>query len=150
MRTSRYHITMGHYAAGAAEQEGVPDEGVPQAMLDAASAATVAETLQALATPSRLLILSRLRRGACAVTQLAEEIGMEQSAVSHQLRLLRHLGLVVGTRQGKSTVYALYDNHVAMLLDQAVYHSEHLRLGLRDQVAGAVQTSAAEAAPAPR
>jgi ArsR family transcriptional regulator, nickel/cobalt-responsive transcriptional repressor len=60
---------------------------------------------------------------------------MEQSAVSHQLRLLRHLGLVTGTRHGKSTVYALYDDHVAMLLDEAVYHSEHLRLGIRDDVA---------------
>jgi DNA-binding transcriptional ArsR family regulator len=152
MRSSLYDVCMGHYVVGAADQVETPeDAGVPQAMLDAASAATVAETLQALATPSRLLILSRLRRGACAVTQLAEEIGMEQSAVSHQLRLLRHLGLVVGTRQGKSTVYALYDNHVAMLLDQAVYHSEHLRLGIRDQVATATvqQTAAAEAEVAP-
>jgi DNA-binding transcriptional ArsR family regulator len=88
--------------------------------------------MQALATPSRLLILSRLRHEPCSVTQLATDIGMEHSAVSHQLRLLRHLGLVAGTRQGKTTVYALYDNHVARLLDEAVYHSEHLRLGLHD------------------
>lgn len=109
-------------------------EEPPPAELDAVSAASVAETLQALATPSRLLILSRLRRSACSVTELAQDVGMEQSAVSHQLRLLRHLGLVVGTRQGKNTVYALYDNHVAMLLDEAVYHVEHLRLGIRDQI----------------
>jgi DNA-binding transcriptional ArsR family regulator len=122
---------MGHLAAE--HEESAPRERAPQAALDAASAVAVAETLQALATPSRLLILVRLRRGACTVTQLAQEIGMEQSAVSHQLRLLRHLGLVAGTRQGKNTHYALYDNHVAALLDEAVYHSEHLRLGLRDQ-----------------
>ena len=107
----------------------------PPAVLDASTAASVAETLQALGTPSRLLILARLRREPCSVTRLAADIGMEQSAVSHQLRLLRHLGLVTGTRQGKSTVYALYDDHVAMLLDEAVYHSEHLRLGIRDDVA---------------
>ena len=112
-----------------------PAGHAPPAVLDAASAVQVAETLQALATPSRLLILARLRREPCSVTQLSRDVGMEQSAVSHQLRLLRHLGLVTGTRQGKNTVYALYDNHVAMLLDQAVYHSEHLRLGLRDHVA---------------
>lgn len=123
---------MGHYAG---RQENEPRERAPQAVLDAASATAVAETLQALAAPSRLLILVRLRRGACTVTRLAQEIGMEQSAVSHQLRLLRHLGLVTGTRQGKNTLYALYDNHVAALLDEAVYHSEHLRLGLRDQPA---------------
>jgi ArsR family transcriptional regulator, nickel/cobalt-responsive transcriptional repressor len=129
---------MGHVADGERQREDdAQAEGraePPPAELDAASAATVAETLQALATPSRLLILARLRRAACSVTELAQDIGMEQSAVSHQLRLLRHLGLVVGTRQGKSTVYALYDNHVAMLLDEAVYHVEHLRLGVRDQV----------------
>jgi DNA-binding transcriptional ArsR family regulator len=107
-------------------------EEAPPAELDAAAAAAVAQTMQALATPSRLLILSRLRREPCSVTRLAADIGMEQSAVSHQLRLLRHLGLVEGTRQGKTTVYALYDDHVARLLDEAVYHSEHLRLGLRD------------------
>lgn len=123
---------MGHYATDQDEQV---TSDVPQAVLDAATASSVAETLQALATPSRLLILTRLRRGACTVTQLASDVGMEQSAVSHQLRLLRHLGMVTGTRQGKSTIYALYDNHVAQLLDQAVYHSEHLRLGIRDQVA---------------
>ncbi|WP_093261280.1 ArsR/SmtB family transcription factor [Saccharopolyspora shandongensis] len=104
----------------------------PTARLDAASAASVAETLQALAAPSRLLILSELRQRAMAVGELAEAVGMEQSAVSHQLRLLRSLGLVVGNRSGRSVVYSLYDNHVAQLLDEAVYHIEHLRLGLSD------------------
>ena len=132
MRADWYPADMGHYAS---EQDEERVEDVPHAVLDAAKAAMVAETLQALATPSRLLILTRLRRGACAVSQLAADIGMEQSAVSHQLRMLRHLGMVAGTKQGKSTIYALYDNHVAQLLDQAVYHSEHLRLGIRDQVA---------------
>jgi DNA-binding transcriptional ArsR family regulator len=107
-------------------------DDAPAARLDAASAAKVATTLQALATPSRLLILTRLRQAPCAVTDLADAIGMEQSAVSHQLRLLRNLGLVTGTRSGKNIVYSLYDNHVAMLLDQAVYHIEHLRLGISD------------------
>lgn len=61
---------------------------------------------------------------------------MEQSAVSHQLRLLRNLGLVVGERSGQRIVYRLHDDHVAMLLDEAVYHSEHLRLGVRDPAPG--------------
>jgi ArsR family transcriptional regulator, nickel/cobalt-responsive transcriptional repressor len=106
--------------------------GAPAARLDAASAAKVATTLQALASASRLLILTRLREAPSPVTDLAEAIGMEQSAVSHQLRLLRNLGLVTGTRAGKSIIYSLYDDHVAMLLDQAVYHIEHLRLGITD------------------
>lgn len=100
--------------------------------LDAEAAATVAATLQALATPSRLLMLARLRHSPCSVGELADAVGMEQSAVSHQLRLLRNLGLVAGKRAGRSIVYSLYDTHVAQLLDEAVYHVEHLRLGARD------------------
>jgi DNA-binding transcriptional ArsR family regulator len=102
------------------------------ARLDLAAAKSVATTLQALATPSRLLILGRLREGPATVGQLAESVGMEQSAVSHQLRLLRNLGLVDGERRGRSVTYALYDDHVAELLDQAVYHAEHLRLATPD------------------
>jgi ArsR family transcriptional regulator, nickel/cobalt-responsive transcriptional repressor len=117
---------------------GVEGRDRPVGRLDAESAAHVANTLQALATPSRLLILTELRQGSRPVTELADAVGMEQSAVSHQLRLLRNLGLVTGTRSGRSIVYSLYDNHVAQLLDEAIYHSEHLRLGLADRPDAAV------------
>ncbi|MFE9045898.1 ArsR/SmtB family transcription factor [Streptomyces sp. NPDC007818] len=100
--------------------------------LDAVGTADVAATLQALATPSRLHILARLQEGPCAVGDLADAVGMEASACSHQLRLLRNLGLVTGERHGRSIVYALYDDHVSELLDQALFHVEHLRLGMRD------------------
>lgn len=66
------------------------------------------------------------------MTALAAAVGMEQSAVSHQFRLLRALGLVTGRRHGRQVVHRLYDAHVAQLLDQAVHHIEHLRLGVRD------------------
>ena len=89
----------------------------------------VAEVMQALATPSRVLILAQLREGALSVSELVSAVGMQQSAVSHQLRLLRDLGLVVGEREGRRVVYSLYDDHVALLIDQAVNHLEHLRLG---------------------
>lgn len=113
---------------------GVEGRGAPAAKLDAESAASVAATLQALATPSRLLILARLREGPLPVTALADAVGMEQSAVSHQLRLLRGLSLVGSERQGRQIVYSLYDTHVAQLLDEAVYHIEHLQLGVHDGV----------------
>jgi DNA-binding transcriptional ArsR family regulator len=112
---------------------GVVGRDGPIAQLDSATAKAVAATLQALATPSRLQILTRLRQGACPVSEIAAAVGMEQSAVSHQLRLLRNLGLVEHTRRGRSVVYALYDNHVAELLDQAVHHVEHCRLGYPDE-----------------
>lgn len=88
----------------------------------------VAEVMQALATPSRVLILAQLRESALSVSELVQAVGMQQSAVSHQLRLLRDLGLVVGERTGRRVVYSLYDEHVASLIDQAVNHLAHLRL----------------------
>ena len=98
--------------------------------LDALFAGLVADTMQALATPSRVRILGRLRAGALSVNELAEAVGMEPSAVSHQLRLLRHLGFVVGQRDGRRVVYDLYDDHVAHLLEEAISHVEHVQLGL--------------------
>lgn len=104
-------------------------EGTTQApALDADTARLVAERMQVLATPSRVQILGRLKQGPCAVGELADAVGMEASAVSHQLRQLRHLGLVVGERHGKRVVYDLHDPHVAELLDQAIFHVQHLRL----------------------
>ena len=101
--------------------------------LDGELARVVAERMQVLATPSRVQILGRLRSGPCAVGELAAAVGMEPSAVSHQLRQLRYLGLVVGTREGRHVIYALHDPHVAELLDQAIYHVQHLRLGAAPQ-----------------
>jgi DNA-binding transcriptional ArsR family regulator len=104
--------------------------------LDAGFARVVAETMQALATPSRVRILGRLHAAPCSVNELAAMVGMEPSAVSHQLRVLRHLGLVVGHRDGRRVVYDLYDDHVGELLDQAISHVEHLRAGLARTIPG--------------
>lgn len=100
--------------------------------IDAELARAVAERMQILSTPSRVQILGRLKGGPCAVGDLAAAVGMECSAVSHQLRQLRYLGLVVGERRGRRVVYALHDGHVAELLDQAVFHVQHVRLGARE------------------
>jgi DNA-binding transcriptional ArsR family regulator len=97
---------------------------------DVAYTRATAESLQALATPSRLRILARLHAGPASVGELATAVGLEASAVSHQLRLLRHLGLVIGEREGRRVVYELHDHHVAELLTQAVGHVDHVRMGL--------------------
>lgn len=110
------------------------DGRVGRSPLDAATAQQVAETMQALATPSRVRLLGCLRERSRSVNELAEAVAMEPSAVSHQLRLLRHLGLVVGERRGRRVVYALHDSHVAVLLDQAVFHVEHVRLGFPEPI----------------
>lgn len=114
-----YHGHMGH---------GVEHQ-IKASPIDAETAQQVAETMQALSTPSRVLILARLQEeGECSVGELAEAIGMEQSAVSHQLRVLRHLRLVVGERRGRNVLYWLHDSHVGVLLDEAQNHVAHLRL----------------------
>jgi len=108
--------------------------GTPAPAVDAQTAADVADLMTALAAPSRVLILDRLRQAPLPVGELALAVGMEQSAVSHQLRLLRHLGLVTGRRAGRRVFYALHDAHVHQLLDQAVAHVEHLRRGHADPI----------------
>lgn len=98
--------------------------------LDAPFAISVAETMQALATASRVRILGRLRSGPLSVNELAVAVEMDPSAVSQQLRVLRHLGFVVGQRDGRRVLYDLHDDHVAHLLDEAISHVEHVQLGL--------------------
>jgi DNA-binding transcriptional ArsR family regulator len=104
------------------------DGRVTFSQVDAATAEAVAEAMQALATPSRVRLLARLCDGPCSVGSLAEDVGLEQSLVSHQLRLLRHLGLVRRARAGRHAVYELHDEHVAVLLAEAVHHVDHTRL----------------------
>ena len=103
-------------------------DSTPADRLDAAFAGVVADTMQALATASRVRILGQLHAGPCSVGELADAVGMEPSAVSHQLRLLRHLGLVAGRREGRRVVYELHDDHVGQMLEQAISHVEHLRI----------------------
>ena len=104
-------------------------EDISRLLDDSAFARTAAESVQALSAPSRLRILARLHAGRASVNEIAESVAMESSAVSHQLRLLRFLGLVTGRRDGRQVVYELYDDHVAELLEQVVGHVEHVRLG---------------------
>lgn len=100
----------------------------PDRPLDEDMERLVAQTSQAFATPSRVRILVRLWRSPASVTTLAAETALEQSSVSHQLRILRDLRLVRARRAGRTVVYSLNDDHVAVMLNEAIYHVEHLRL----------------------
>jgi ArsR family transcriptional regulator, nickel/cobalt-responsive transcriptional repressor len=111
--------------------------------LSSEAAGEVADTMQALAASSRVRILSRLTAGPCSVKELARAVEMEQPAVSQQLRVLRDLGLIVGNRQGRKTIYKLHDKHVAVLLAEAVAHTQH-RHG-----AGRKRQLVRDASPAP-
>lgn len=90
------------------------------------AAEQVARVMHALATPSRVRILGRLREAPANVGQLTAAVAMTQPAVSHQLRILRDSGFVVTRRDGRHTVYELFDDHVAVLLDEALRHVAHL------------------------
>ncbi len=84
----------------------------------------VADAMFALASPSRVQILACLRDGPHSVGEIVDEVAIEQSAVSHQLRILRDQGLVRADRVGRQRVYALQDEFVAAMLDDAVSHVE--------------------------
>ena len=107
----------------------------PTQLADKPLAEVVADQMQALAAPSRLRILGALHEEPRSVGDLSDAISMEPSAVSHQLRVLRHLGLVIGERDGRRIVYRLHDEHIGLLLREAIAHVDHLRLGLRSQPA---------------
>ena len=76
----------------------------------------------ALSTPSRVLILGCLLAGPRSVSDITETLGMEQSAVSHQLRVLREHRLVRGERAGRRRLYALFDEDVSVLLEAGLRH----------------------------
>ena len=82
----------------------------------------VADAMFALSSTSRVRILMLLRERPCTVSELTEATGMEQSAVSHQLRVLREHRIVSVERIGRRRRYDLYDADVATLLDAAVHH----------------------------
>jgi ArsR family transcriptional regulator, nickel/cobalt-responsive transcriptional repressor len=86
------------------------------------AAERLADTMFALATPSRLLILTTLRDGPRSVSEIIEEVGMEQSAVPHQLRVLRDHAVVSVERRGRERLYGLRDEHIGALLDHARRH----------------------------
>lgn len=104
----------------AAHQAGVP--------LDEGAVSAIAETMQALTAPSRVRLLYALRDGERSVSALADSAGITPAAASQQLRVLRHLKLVVARRERQSMLYRLHDDHVVSLLDEVRHHAEHAAL----------------------
>jgi len=89
---------------------------------DNAEVQRLTEIFKALADPSRVRIIAALMHTELCVDDLAELLGMTQSAVSHQLRLLRHLRLVQFRKEGKHSFYRLDDNHVRDLIQRSRDH----------------------------
>ena len=90
--------------------------------LSAEAIQTMAESFKALADPTRLRILALLSEGECSVGDLAGHLDVSQSAVSHQLRLLRSLDIVCYRKDGREVYYDLADDHVRDVLCRALEH----------------------------
>jgi len=91
-------------------------------LLDPQTAAQVAELFRAFSDASRVRILYALASRELNVGALAQAIGISESAVSHHLRSLRQMGLVVAQRNGKEVYYRIEDEHIIALFGQGVSH----------------------------
>jgi DNA-binding transcriptional ArsR family regulator len=94
--------------------------------VDEQTAARLAEIFKALSDPTRVRLIAALCAGERCVHELAEQLEMSQSAISHQLRTLRQLHLVRSHKEGRHVYYALDDDHVLTLFAQGLDHVQHI------------------------
>lgn len=105
-------------------------ETAPEALcVNEGNAEYVCQLFKLLGDPNRLRIVCALLEKPLCVADLAAEVGMEQSALSHQLRHLKAASLVKSERKGRQVVYSLNDEHVLEIIRQALDHAEHIRKG---------------------
>ena len=91
-------------------------------ILPADNARDIARFFQVLADPTRVRIVKALADTEWCVTDLTQALGMDQPAVSHQLRYLREQGLVTWSKRGRHVYYALCDDHLRDILDSSMAH----------------------------
>jgi ArsR family transcriptional regulator len=84
----------------------------------------LADLFKVFGDSTRLRILYSLFRGEKNVTEICEDLGMGQSAVSHQLRVLKANKLVALRKEGKSSIYFLADDHVKTIIAMGKEHIE--------------------------
>ena len=82
----------------------------------------LAEFFKVFGDPTRIRILSALAEGEVCVCDIAHLLGMTQSAISHQLRVLKQARLVKSRKEGKVVFYMLDDEHVKQIIDQGLVH----------------------------
>jgi DNA-binding transcriptional ArsR family regulator len=94
--------------------------------------AVVVETFEALADPTRARMLYALTQQPMCVRDLALLVGISESAISHQLRLLRDRDLVKSQRAGNVIIYSVASSHVAAIFREAEYYADHVLRRLPD------------------
>jgi DNA-binding transcriptional ArsR family regulator len=99
-------------------------QSVRRAMKSAEAVAALAETFKILGDRTRIKISFALSREELCVCDIANLLGVSQSAVSHSLRTLRQMKLVKCRKEGKIAYYSLDDEHIASLLDLGFRHIE--------------------------
>ena len=82
----------------------------------------IADLFKGFADPTRVKILTILLQQETCVTCIASEVGLSQSAVSHQLRILKQMHLIKFRRDGKNILYSLADGHVKTILETGLEH----------------------------
>ena len=92
------------------------------ALLSLATLTPLAETFKVLGDVTRVRLLDALSHGELCVCDLAALVGLSESAVSHQLRLLRGMRLVRPRRAGRQVFYAIDDQHIMSLFEQGLGH----------------------------
>ena len=85
----------------------------------------LADTFKILGDPTRIRILGLLTKNEMCVCDIAATLQMGQSAISHQLRVLRGARLVKFRKEGKEAWYSLDDSHVVSLMSQGLEHIKH-------------------------
>lgn len=85
----------------------------------------VSQMFKALSDPTRIRILHLLFYKECSVSEIAEQLKMNQSTISHQLKYLRQLHLVKKRREKTMYYYSPDDYHVMNLLEQTIQHTKH-------------------------
>jgi ArsR family transcriptional regulator, nickel/cobalt-responsive transcriptional repressor len=105
------------------------EHSAAQRPLDGSEASDIAEAMSVFATESRVRLLYALLDEQRGVEELAEVVGMDPSAVSQQLRVLRQLRFAVAEREGRRMRYRLHDDHIAELLAAVRHHHEHASRG---------------------
>ena len=87
----------------------------------------VADFFKVFGDSSRVKLLDLLLQTEMCVSDIADKLDMSQSAVSHQLRVLRQSRLVKYRREGKTVYYSLDDEHVEDILKEGIAHIIHMR-----------------------
>ncbi len=97
----------------AKKSAGTPDENT---LID------LAELFKIFGDSTRIKILFTLLQGERPVNEIAAALNMSQSAISHQLRILKTSRLIKAERDGKLSIYSLADSHVKSILSQGLEH----------------------------